>query len=148
MAGAPIDPHDVARESYLFWREKGLDHLHACAWLGNEDGETSFRLGVVGDHGEAFGPAQHHLPRIKQIMKGTGIDMKSASHFDQLRGIYWEVTEGPYKAVWPAFVATNSMVEAIAVLVRRFEQSGSQERDIRRRTNLGNYWLHEFAGLA
>jgi hypothetical protein len=40
------------------------------------------------------------------------------------------------------------MVEAIAVLVRRFEQSGSQERDIRRRTNLGNYWLHEFAGLA
>jgi hypothetical protein len=88
------------------------------------------------------------LPRIKQIMKGTGIDMKSASHFDQLRGIYWEVTEGPYKAVWPAFVATNSMVEAIAVLVRRFEQSGSQERDIRRRTNLGNYWANEFAGLA
>jgi hypothetical protein len=146
MAGAPIDPHDVARESYLFWREKGLDHLHACAWLGNEDGETSFGR-RPGDHGEAFGPAQHHMPRIKTILEATGIDMRTAPHFDQLRGIYWEVTEGPYKKVWPAFLATASMVEAIAVLVRRFEQSANQERDIRRRTNLGNYWLHEFAGL-
>jgi hypothetical protein len=38
------------------------------------------------------------------------------------------------------------MVEAIAVLVRRFEQSGSQERDIRRRTNLGNYWASRVRG--
>lgn len=142
-------PHDVAAESYAFWRSVGCDHMHAAAWCGNEDGETSFRLGVVGDHGEAFGPAQHHQARIDAIKlpppKGIGIDIKTASHLDQLRAIHWEVTEGAYKRVWPAFMAAQTMEGMITVLVSRFERSASQDRDIRRRTALGNYWAKEFA---
>lgn len=142
-------PHDVAAESYAYWRSVGLDHLTACAWLGNEDGETSFRLGVIGDHGTAFGPAQHHQARIDTIKqpppKGCGIDIKTASHADQLKAIHWEVTEGAYRHVLPAVIAAPTMAAKIAVLVSRYEQSAQQDRDIRRRAALGNYWAGEFA---
>jgi hypothetical protein len=40
-----MSPHDVALESYQFWRSVGYNHMQACAWLAMEDGETSFRLG-------------------------------------------------------------------------------------------------------
>jgi hypothetical protein len=60
---------DVATESYRLFREAGADHLSACAWLGNEDGETSFRIGVWGDNHTAFDPAQHHQARRDAIAK-------------------------------------------------------------------------------
>jgi hypothetical protein len=136
-----LAPYEVAQESYAMFRQAGCNHLQACAWLGSEDGETSFRIGVVGDHGEAFGPAQHHQARIDAIKKGTGIDMRSASHAEQIKGIIWEMTKGGYRHVWPALVSSTTMQEAVTVLVRKYEQSANQLRDISRRTNLGNYWL-------
>jgi hypothetical protein len=41
-------------------------------------------------------------------------------------------------------VQPSTTEEAIAVLVRQFERSGSQDRDIRRRTALGNHYMEEF----
>lgn len=138
-------PYAVAEESYKLFREAGADHLTGNAWLGNEDGETSFRIGVWGDHGTAFDPAQHHKARRDAIAlpppKGAGIDVLTASHADQIRAIIWEMKEGGYRHVWPALLAAPDMRSKITVLVSKFEQSGSQLRDINRRTNLGNYWL-------
>jgi hypothetical protein len=143
---------DVARESYGLFRDAGADHLTACAWLGNEDGETSFRIGVWGDHHTAFDPAQHHQLRRDQIAlpppKGCGINVLTASHADQIRAIIWEMSKGAYKHIWPELIAARTMRDKIAVFVSHFEQSGSQARDIARRTALGNYWLAQISDAA
>jgi hypothetical protein len=135
-----VSANEVALESYHLFRTAGADHLGAIAWLGNEDGETSFRIGVIGDHGEAFDPAQHHQARIDAIRKGTGIDMKNAPHGEQIRGIIWEMQKGGYRHVWPALMAAPTLRDKITVLVQKFEQSGNQLRDINRRTALALYW--------
>jgi hypothetical protein len=54
-----MNPHDVAKESYMFWRSVGYSHEDAVALTADVDGETSFRIGVIGDHGHAYGPFQH-----------------------------------------------------------------------------------------
>jgi hypothetical protein len=143
-----MTPHDLETESYVFWRAHGCDHLHASAWCGNEAGETSFRTDrPVGDQytGGGWGPAQHHNARINIIKSATGIDIKTAPHIDQLRGILWEVTSSKeYGHVFGDFLKTNTMEEAITVLVNEFERSALRERDIRRRTALGIHYLEEF----
>jgi hypothetical protein len=119
-----MTPHDLETESYVFWRAHGCDHLHSSAWCGNEAGETSFRTDrPVGDRntGGGYGPAQHHNARINIIKSATGIDIKTAD-----------------------LLKTNTMEEAITVLVNEFEKSAIRERDIRRRTALGNHYLEEF----
>jgi hypothetical protein len=135
-----VSANEVALESYHLFRAAGADHLTAIAWLGNEDGETSFRIGVIGDHGEAFDPAQHHQARIDAIRKGTGIDMKTAPHSEQIRGILWEMQKGGYRHVWPSLTIAPTLKRQDNVLVRKFEQSGNQLRDINRRTALALYW--------
>lgn len=139
---------EVASESYHLFREAGADHLSACAWLGNEDGETSFRIGVWGDHHTAFDPAQHHQLRRDQIAlsppKGAGINVLTASHADQIRAIIWEMKESRvYRHVWPELLAAASMGDKIAVLLVHYEQAEPKRRaiDLARRTALGNYWL-------
>ena len=49
----------------------------------------------------------------------------------------WEVTDSKeYGHVMADFLKAATMEQAITVLVRQFERSGSQDRDIRRRTAL------------
>ena len=137
-------PDTVARESFNFWSPLVRLPIHAHALLGNEDGETSFRPSVVGDHGEAFGPFQWHEARIEMIRAGCGIDVRSASHLDQLRAAHWEMTEGAYRRVWPALMATTTLWSAVTVLVQKLEQSGSQARDIQRRVGFAEKWAKIF----
>jgi hypothetical protein len=150
-----MNPHDVAKESYMFWRSVGYSHEDALAWLAMEDGETSFRIGVVGDHGHAYGPFQHQKARMALIAepppRGCGIDIKEAwlsrrpsAHLECLKAAHWETTQGAYKRVGPLLSAAAEPEDKVAVLVRKFEQSAMQDRDIERRLNLYNYW----AGVA
>lgn len=152
----------VAKESWDFWKSVGCDDVHAAAWLGNEDGETSFIPKAMGDAHSAVGPFQWHSARYLIMAKapphGCGIDIRTASHLDCLKAAYWESTNkaSTYRKVWPAFIATTAIdspkdengntvsVGATEVLVRKFEQSGSQDRDISRRTLLSHYWLGKF----
>ena len=120
---------------------KGCTDTQAAAWVGNIDGETSLVIGPVGDGGEAFGVSQWHSDRINEIKKGTGIDVRTATLEQQLEAVYWEVTKGWYKTVWSKFIATTTLENAIAVLVQYYEQSGSQARDVARRTKLATYWM-------
>lgn len=142
---------DVAHESYLFWRSVGYSHEAALAWLVMEAGETSFRIGVVGDRGEAWGPFQHHWARIHLISlmppKGCGINIKDEwlsgrpdAHLKCLKAADWETTKGAYKRIRPQLEAAETPEDMVALLVRKFEQSALQERDIERRMNLYNYW--------
>jgi hypothetical protein len=66
--------------------------------------------------------------------------MKRAPHSEQIRGIIWEMQKGGYRHVWPALMEAPTLRDKITVLVRKFEQSGNQLRDINRRTALALYW--------
>ena len=130
-----------AKTIFSFWKQKGCTDTQAAAWVGNVDGECSLEIGPVGDHGEAYGLSQWHSDRINEIKKGTGIDVRTATLEQQLEAVYWEVTKGWYKTVWSKFIATTTLENAIAVLVQYYEQSGSQARDVARRTKLATYWM-------
>jgi hypothetical protein len=132
-----------AKESWVFWKAD-VDDLHAAVLLGNEEGETSFRYPAIGDHGEAYGTSQWHEVRRAAILAATGIDVKTAIHADQLRAIKWEITEGPYRHVWPLFLAATTIIDAVRILVSKYEQSSEQARDIARRSILAAYWKGQF----
>lgn len=140
------DMQATARESFLFWRPLVRLPFQAFALLGNEDGETSFRPHVIGDHGEAFGPFQWHATRCDAMMKGCGIDVRTASHLDQLKAGHWEMTEGGYRRVWPALMAAETLWSAVAVLVRAYEGSRNQDADIRKRVGFAQRWQAIFGG--
>ena len=137
------NPNQVANAKtiFSFFKSKGCTDSQAAAWVGNVDGECSLEIGPVGDHGEAYGINQWHTDRINEIKKGTGIDVRTATLEKQLEATYYEVTKGWYKTVWSKFIATKTLKSAIAVLVQYYEQSGSQARDVARRTKLATYWM-------
>ena len=138
------DPNAIAAESFAFWTPLVKSQIHTFALLGDEDGETSFRPHVIGDHGEAFGPFQWHQARVDGMIKGCGIDVRKASHLDQLKAAHWEMTEGSYRRVWPALMATAKLEDAITVLVHIYEGSAQQARDVTRRTALAQNWMTVF----
>lgn len=85
-------------------------------------------------------------PSRDLILHHTGIDVWTASAANQCRAMIAEISEpwSAYRHVLPkleAMEATGSLQGAITVLVHDYEQSGSQARDIARRTALANYWI-------
>ena len=88
------DQEAVARESYTFWRVK-TDHMHACALLGNEGGETGFIWKTIagkldtpaGDHGMARGIFQWWPARGDLVLKNTHYDVRNGTHLDMLFGV-------------------------------------------------------------
>jgi hypothetical protein len=143
-----MNRHDLAKQAYLYWRSVGYTHEDAIALTANVDGETSFRLGVIGDHGHAFGFFQHQLPRIKDIQKGCGIDIRESWAANDwlacLKGAEWEMSHGPkrwrQRAALQAAITPRDKIEELV----HYEASLLQDRDINRRANLYNYW----AGVA
>lgn len=140
-----MNRHDLAKAAYLYWRSVGYSHEDAIALVANVDGETSFRLGVIGDHGHAFGFFQHQLPRIVDIFKGCGIDIRESWATNDwlacLKGAEWEMAHGSKRWRQRAELqAATTPRDKIEVLVRGYEGSLLQDRDIERRLNLYNYW--------
>lgn len=135
----------VAKESFNFWKGTGLPYVSAIGAVADEQGESSFRVPAqVGDDGTAFGPFQHHMARILAIKMGTGIDMRTATHIEQLQGAYWEMTKGTYRRVWPKLTAAKTLEDAVAVFVVDYEESASQQSDITKRLGFAEYWATQF----
>jgi len=128
----------VATESFAFWKASGLPWVSRIGMLAQEDGESSFDPKAIGDKGAAFGPFQPHQDRVDEIEKGSGFDVKTGSHLDQLIGAYWEMKVGWYKHVWPLLMAASTLEEAVTIGVQKFEQSANQAADIARRTALAS----------
>ena len=137
-----------ARTIFDFWHAKTKIDIIAAGWVADADREDSLTPKLVGDRGSAFGIAQDHMTRVRSIKGGTGIDMRTASVADQCRGIYWEVTKGPYKAILPALLAAPTAWGVNAILISRFEQSGNQSRDLEEQLPKAAHWLATFGGRA
>ncbi len=73
-----------ARESFEFWKSKGLTPEQAAGLAGMEQGESGFNPRSVGDSGQAHGAFQWHADRRAAIRASTGIDIDTATHAQQL----------------------------------------------------------------
>lgn len=137
-----MDPNAQAVHDYFI--PKTRLPLHTFSLMGSIEGECSFQIGAVGDHGSAVGIAQWHSARRRAIFAGTGIDVATAGINDQCAAMLWEMQHGTYRKVWPALNATDTIWSAITVLVQNYEQSSEQSRDIHRRVGLALNWQKTF----
>lgn len=85
-------------DSIAFWLRNGYSPAQAAALVANEQRESNFNSSAVGDGGRARGIFQWHPDRQSAILKGTGIDVRSASHDDQLKAALWELNHTESRA--------------------------------------------------
>ncbi|GAB6854464.1 phage tail tip lysozyme [Asaia astilbis] len=92
--------HADERRKYLYSRlvKSGFSRNAALGVVGGIDKESGFNPLARGDVGSfgatAFGIGQWHKARVEDILKGTGIDVRSASFKDQSDALVWELTKG------------------------------------------------------
>ncbi|NTA27395.1 phage tail tip lysozyme [Allorhizobium ampelinum] len=131
-----------ALESYRFWREKGLPREAALAMVGNEEGESSFNPRAVGDGGRAGGIMQWHPDRRNAILSGTGIDVygKGTTHRQQLEAAHYEMTKGNESHMWPLLMNAQSVDEATAAAVYKYERPRDKAGETAKRTALAYKW--------
>ena len=130
----------------------GYDDACCAAVLGCIDGETSFILSARGDKVNgvptAGGACQWHQPRRTAIYQHTDIDVWDAPAAKQIDALVAEMTQpwSGYRHVDAALRTAVGLQAKITVLVTKLEQSGSQARDIARRTPMAQHWFDQFAG--
>ena len=77
--------------SIAFWESQGYSPGQAAAWAANEQAESSYNPNAVnGSHAGIF---QWSSARRAKILAGTGIDILTASHADQLKAAAWEASQ-------------------------------------------------------
>ena len=142
-----------ARESYTFWRGKGLTHEQAAGLVGMEEGESQFNPRARGDyeHGayQAHGAFQHRANRRAQILKGTGIDIDNATHLQQLEAAHWEMTQGPdvqARRAWRRIKLATTPGESASAGVYDFERPRDKPGEAAKRGARANYWAGRLKG--
>ena len=131
--GAPV-ADDVA-----FWMSKGYTKEQAAGIIANMRQESGGNARAVGDFGQARGLFQWHPDRRANILKGTGIDVTTASYQDQLNAAAWEMQNGRPGFDDQHFRSLSSADAAGAYFSQRFESpaNGAMQSAIRAQSALG-----------
>lgn len=132
-----------AKESYDFWIGKGFTPAQAAGLVGMEEGESKFNPRAVGDGGLAHGAFQHHPDRRRAILRGTGINVDTAKHAQQLEAAWWELNNTERGALAKIKAAT-SPGEAAAAGVWHFERPDDKAGEARLRGQYANRWHRQF----
>jgi len=140
-----------ARETYDFWRQAGLSHEQACGGpVGAQQRETSFRLPIEGDkRGSdpdkwAYGIFQWHWePRGRDILKGCGIDIRTASNLEQNKAALWEL-QHIEKRAWAEIQAARSLEDCARAWIVFYERSADKISDLKKQVAFGRRWAGEF----
>ena len=132
-----------ARESFDFWRSKGLTREQAAGLVGMEQGESQFNPRIVGDSGLAHGAFQHHPDRRARILTATGINIDTATHAQQLEAAYWEF-QHTHKAAWDAIRQGRSATDAARSGVYLFEAPRDKKGQSTVRGGMAEGWLKRF----
>ncbi|MBZ9939134.1 phage tail-type lysozyme domain-containing protein [Mesorhizobium sp. BR1-1-16] len=121
-----------AKESFDFWKSKGLTDEQAAGLVANEIHESRTNPNAVGDGGQAKGIFQHHPDRRANIQAGTGIDMANATHAQQLEGAWWELN-GPEAAALEKIKAAKTAAEAGAAVSMFYERPLARDAEANNR---------------
>ncbi|TWB19517.1 hypothetical protein FBZ99_101290 [Rhizobium sp. ERR 1071] len=102
----------------------GMPHENAVVWagatMGAESGYGSAQRGdFIGGRATAFGSVQWHMPRVKDIFKGTGIDVRSAGMADQTKAMIWEMKK---MGIWDRVVKAKNPQEVLRVAIKEYER--------------------------
>lgn len=80
------------RESMEYWMAQGYTREQAAGLVANEKAESNGNPNAPhGDGGLASGIFQWHPDRVQNMLKATGIDVRRASHLDQLKAANQEL---------------------------------------------------------
>ncbi len=107
--------------SFNFWIKEGYTKEQAAGLVANEQAESGGHVGRVGDGGKAHGIAQWHPDRQANIFANTGIDVRTASHDDQLKAMAWELEHGDKGNIAAKLRNTKTAQEAGELITRKFE---------------------------
>lgn len=121
-----------AAESFAFWKANGFTDEQAAGMVANEVHESRTNPRAVGDGGRAIGIFQHHPDRRAKILAGTGIDMSSATHLEQLQGALWELRNYEKRAM-DAVLNAKTAEEAAAAFSMLFERPADAQGQARAR---------------
>lgn len=121
-----------AAESFAFWKANGFTDEQAAGIVANEMHESRMNPRAVGDGGRAIGIFQHHPDRRAKILAGTGIDMSSATHLEQLKGTLWELQNYEKRAM-DAVLNAKTPEEAAAAFSMLFERPADAQGQARAR---------------
>ncbi|WP_311276177.1 phage tail tape measure protein [Methylobacterium sp. WCS2018Hpa-22] len=142
--GARADLTAGAKESFDFWREKGLSPAAAAGFVGSEQGENNFKAHGYGDRGAAYGSMMWQGPRRRQILAGMGLNVIGATHRQQLEAAYWEMTKGPdtgARRAWTLAQNARTPGEAAAIHVDHYERPKDRGLNKRVRGGYANDWF-------
>jgi hypothetical protein len=140
-----------ARESWSFWKSKGLSDAAAAGLLGMEQGENNFSAngGMFkgwGDRGAAYGTFMWHKDRRNRILRETGINVVGASHQKQLEAAFHEMTKGGESGFWDRIKGATSPGHGAALGVYGFERPADKAGAARLRGGYANHWYNKFRG--
>jgi Phage tail lysozyme len=117
-----VEISTLMRESYDFLKGKGLSEEQIAGVIANEYQESRCDP-KANNNNVSFGIFQWKPDRIEKIKKATGIDIYTASHLEQLKALWWEMTEDPFeKKVYPLLKQAKSANEAAGIFVNEFER--------------------------
>jgi len=118
----------MSRENAITW---------AAATMGAESGYGSAQRGdYVNGRPTAFGGAQWHTPRVRDILKGTGIDVRSAGMGDQTKAMIWEMKK---MGIWDRAVKAGSAQEVLRLAIKEYERPLDQgPRQFNGRASMAN----------
>jgi len=104
-----------------FWMSKGYSKEQAAGIMANINAESGGNPNKVGDSGLARGIGQWHPDRRASILKGTGIDVATASRDQQMEAYAWEMKNGRKGFDDAKFRQMQAADEAAAYVSQRFE---------------------------
>lgn len=102
-----------------FWISKGYSREQAAGLVANEQRESGGNAGARGDNGSAVGLFQWHPNRVQAILAGTGIDVRTAGHDQQLSAAAWELQQ---MGLADKLRGISSASDAAAFVSSRFER--------------------------
>jgi hypothetical protein len=136
----------LAKESYDFWKSKGLDHAHAIGMMVQEQAENNFS-NTPGDfvrgRPTAFSPFQFHMDRARLIKSGTGIDVTdpNLAHADALRAAYYDATQGGRKGYLDRYQRESSGLDGASDYATRFYEGPKElAKDQATRRRYAHMW--------
>jgi hypothetical protein len=158
MAAPLYSVNQLAEMFYDYWRsasgpddkigKASLGHIPTVCIIADQQREWSLVWPPKpGDGGKAHGVAQWHQDREDDIRQRTGIDIRTAGPLDQQRAIAWEL-QTKFPGTWTRLTVAKTTLEGCSLLVKRYEFSGSQARDIARQVPFADHWDIVFAQRA
>lgn len=112
-------PLSRREQDLAFWQSQGYSREQASAWVAAAQAESGGNPNAIGDGGQARGLFQWHPDRQAAILRGTGIDVTTASYDDQLKAAAWEAEQRGDAA---RIKSAKTAAEAAAIHTQYFER--------------------------